>query len=138
MKTSRHEEIYHGYRVVVGPWKGKYKERAFYGTSNWNSERTLSLVGRSYEEVHLKLCALIDEKNKIEGRDAVHLHQAFVDSLRKPNHGRSTEGRPRNPAKWHCYSCGSHFDGFMGLLCNGCGTEACPNCGACHCGYLGI
>lgn len=119
MNTSRHEEIYHGYKVVVGFWKGKYKGRAFYGTYNWTFERKLGVVGRSSKEVHLKLRALIDEKNKIEGRDAVHLHQAFLDSIRKPSRGRSTEGRPRNPDKWHCYSCGSHFDGFMGLLCNG-------------------
>lgn len=136
MKSHRYEQLYHGYKIIVDLWKKKYQGKAFFGVNNWGSKKALSAEGATTDEVLLMLQTLVDERNEIEGRNTLKLHQDYLASIGKSGCGYSSDGRPRNPPQWHCFNCNSHFDRFMGLLCLSCNTEVCPNCGACHCGIV--
>lgn len=137
MVTERINQIYHGYKIVVTLWHGKYQGKAYFGTTQWNNSKSFKAIGISLESALISIREKVDLINLEEGRDSVALHKAYLSSIGKPYQGYLAEGRTRTPTKWKCFSCESHFDGFMGILCTACQTEACPNCGACHCGYLG-
>lgn len=136
--VQRYEALYHGFRLIAGHYKSKYQGRAYFGCSGEpDGSKTLSALGLSTDDVVQKLRVLIDDFNLQKNRDHTQLHKEYLESIGKKFLGYSTLEMPRTQSNWHCYACKTEFVGFQGLRCVGCGAEACPHCGTCHCGYLG-
>lgn len=136
--TQRYENLYHGFKIIADYWKGKFQGRAYYECyKDVDKSKLISSLGSSIEDVVQKLKVQIDELNLQHGWGHEQLHKEYLESIKKRFSGYIDGEMPRSQAEWHCYSCKAEFAEFQGLRCANCGSEACPHCGTCHCGYLG-